>query len=182
MKNTKYIKINDIDINKIRVCDKKLYNKQHNSYKYYVFYEHNEEQIPLRIVLKDVVGYYNYYKDNSKYDVKYSAKRVSFRFSDDDDLLNKFCDIFGHIEEKLGIDLNSFTYENNKGKEYLKTSVSDETCFRENKDNIIANKNTNYTCRVLLQIQSIYYSMKDNDDIKYYPQVLLEQCGYRLFF
>ena len=24
--------------------------------------------------------------------------------------------------------------------------------------------------------------MKDNDDIRYYPQVLLEQCGYRLLF
>ena len=23
--------------------------------------------------------------------------------------------------------------------------------------------------------------MKDNDDIKYYPQVLLEQCGYKPF-
>ena len=23
--------------------------------------------------------------------------------------------------------------------------------------------------------------MKDNDDIKYYPQVLLQQCGYRPF-
>ena len=30
------------------------------------------------------------------------------------------------------------------------------------------------------QIQSVYYSMKDNDDIVYYPQVLIEQCGYKL--
>ena len=36
-KATKYFKINDIDIDKIRVSDKKLYNKEHNSYKYYVF-------------------------------------------------------------------------------------------------------------------------------------------------
>ena len=32
-----------------------------------------------------------------------------------------------------------------------------------------------------MQVQSVYYSMNDKDDIVYYPQVLLEQCGYRLF-
>ena len=51
--------------------------------------------------------------------------------------------------------------------------------FREGKYNPISDKNTKYICRVLLQIQSVYFNMKDNkDDIKYYPQVLLEQCGY----
>ena len=38
-----------------------------------------------------------------------------------------------------------------------------------------------YDCRVLLQIQSVYYSMKDNDDIRYYAQVLLQHCGYKPF-
>ena len=33
----------------------------------------------------------------------------------------------------------------------------------------------------MLQIQSVYYSMKDDDDIKYYPQVLLAPCGYKPF-
>ena len=32
-----------------------------------------------------------------------------------------------------------------------------------------------------IKIQSVYYSMKDNDDIKYYTQILLEQCGYKSF-
>ena len=69
--NTKCFKISDIDIDKIRVSEKKLYNKEHNSYKYYLFYEHDGECIPLRIILRDVVSYYNGYKDNSKYDVKF---------------------------------------------------------------------------------------------------------------
>ena len=68
-------KINDIYINKTKVSDKMLYNKEHNSYKYYVFYEHDDKYIPLKIILKDVVGYYNDYKDNSKYVAKYSAKK-----------------------------------------------------------------------------------------------------------
>ena len=54
--NTIYIKdvecfrIIDIDINKIRVSDNKLYNKEHNSYKYYVFYEHDDKYISLKII------------------------------------------------------------------------------------------------------------------------------------
>ena len=53
IKGTEWFRINDIDINKIRVSDKKLYNKKHN-----------------------VVGCYN---DNSKYDFKYSAERLNFK-------------------------------------------------------------------------------------------------------
>ena len=126
-----------------------------------------------------LVGYCNDYKDNGKYGVKYNAKRMSFRLSYDS--LNRVYDIFEHIEEKLGIDLNNFMYES-KGEEYFKAIVSDETCFRKSKDNktnIIPNENTKYNCSVLLQTQSVYYSLKDNDDIRYYPQVLSEKCGYR---
>ena len=60
--NIKCFEINDIDINKIRISEKSLYSKQHNAYKYYVLYENNNEYIPLRITLKDVVGYYDVYK------------------------------------------------------------------------------------------------------------------------
>ena len=87
------------------------------------------------------------------------------------------------LKKKLRIDdLSNFKYESNRDQENLKVSVSDETCFRENKANRIPNENDKYTCRVLLQIQSVYYSMKDNiDEIEYYAQVLLEQCVYKVF-
>ena len=68
----------------------------------------------------------------------------------------------------------NFTCES-KSKEYLKTTVSDKTCFKKNKDNktnIIPNKNTRYNCRVILQIQSVYYNT-EKKNIKYYLQVLL---------
>ena len=118
MKDTEHIQINDIDINKIRVSDKKLYNKTHNSYKYYVFYEPDDEYIPMRIILKDMVGYYNDYKDNSKYDAKYSAKRMNFRANDDS--LDKVYDVFEHIEEKLEIGLNNYIYMKVKMESILK--------------------------------------------------------------
>ena len=34
----------------------------------------------------------------------------------------------------------------------------------------------------MLQIQPIFFNMEDNkDDIRYYPQLLLEQCACKLF-
>ena len=42
-KATKCFQINEIDIDKIRISNKMLYNKEHNSYKHYVFYEHGNE-------------------------------------------------------------------------------------------------------------------------------------------
>ena len=147
------LKINDIGVNKIRAFDKKLYSEEHNSYKYYAFYEHDDKYIPLKIILKDVVGYYD--------DCKDKGKTMNLRLHDDS--LDKIYDIFDYIEKKiLKIDLNNFTYES-KDEEYLKTKVSDETCFRKDKDNktnIIPNKNTKYNCKVLLQAQSVCYSMK----------------------
>ena len=46
-------------------------------------------------------------------------------FNLDDNSPNKIYDIFEHIQEKLKIDLNNFTYES-KG-EYLKTIAFNET-------------------------------------------------------
>ena len=85
------------------------------------------------------------------------------------------------MKKKIGF--SDFTYES-KGEEYLKTRVSNETCFRKDKEketNKIPNEKTKYNCRVLLQIQSVYYSMNDKD-IRCYPQVLMEQCSYKTFF
>ena len=84
IKDVEFFRINDVDINIIRVSGKKLYNKEYNSYKYYVFYEHDNKYLPLKIILRDVVGYYNDYKDDSK----------TMTFKLDDDSFNKIIDIF----------------------------------------------------------------------------------------
>ena len=87
-----------IDVNKIRVSDKKLYSKEQNSCKYYMFYEHDGGHIPFKVVLIDVVGYYKDYKDNDKYDAKYNAKKMIFKLHDNSS--DKIIDIFDHIEKK----------------------------------------------------------------------------------
>ena len=99
----------------------------------------------------------------------------------------KIAKIMEHIEKILKLDLDNCTYANMRGDEYLRRKVSDETCFRESKDkttNTIPKEKTKYNCRVLLQIQPVYYSKKDKDvleDTHYYPEVLLEQCIYTFF-
>ena len=76
-----------------------------------------------------MVGYCNDYKDSSKYDIQYSAKTMDLRLNNDS--LDNVYNIFEQIEEKLGIDLNNFTNKSNKGEKYLKTIVSDGTCFKK---------------------------------------------------
>ena len=123
--NIKCFGINDIDINKIRISEKSLYSKKHSAYKYYVLYEHNNEYIPLRITLKDVVGYYDVYNNDDK--------RMNFKINDElsDKICQRLANIFEHIEEKLNITLNDFTFEK-KGESYFKIKVIDEICFKEN--------------------------------------------------
>ena len=162
-------KINDIDIDKVIVSDKKLYNKEHVSYKYYVFYEDGNECILLKITLLDVHGYYNTFKVNSKI----------MNFNLHDNSLEQIIDIFDHIGKILNIDIDNYIYEDKMGITYLKTKVSDKTCFRKDKDktlNTIPNEKTKHNCRVLLQIQYVYYD--NNEDANYYPQVFLQICRY----
>ena len=42
-------------------------------------------------------------------------------------------------------------------------------------------KKNKYECQPLLQIQSIFYAQDDKKDTVYYPQILVEQCGYKDF-
>ena len=123
--NEKCFGTDEIDINKIRISKRILYSKQHNAYKYYVLYEHNNEYMPLRIILGDVVGYYDVYNDDDK--------RMNFKINNDehsDKSYQKLENIFEHIEEKLGIALNDFMFEK-MGVSYFKLKVNDETCFKE---------------------------------------------------
>ena len=62
----------------------------------------------------------------------------------------------------------------------MKAKVSDETCFRKDKDktvNVIPNEKTKYNCRVLLQIKTLYNN--NNEDENCYTQVFLQSCRYK---
>ena len=130
MRNEKCFGIDEIDINKIRISERSLNSKKHNAYKYYVLYEHNNEYMPLRITLRDVVGYYDVYNDND--DDNSNDRRMNFKINDEhsDKIYQRRENIFEHTEEKLGITLNDFMFEK-MGESYFKMKVNDGTCFKE---------------------------------------------------
>ena len=185
IKDSKHFNVNDIDINKIRVSNVKLFMKENNLYKYYIFYEDGDKYIPLNIHFSKVLaGYYNEYLDE---DGKYGgnvSKTMNFVIGDDIDLLDKIVNIFKYIGEKLEINL-LHRYSSESGADiYLKTKVYKRTHFNKKgcgETHIIPNKKTKYECKPLLQIQSIYYVQDDKKDTVYHPQMRLEQCGYKDF-
>ena len=120
--DSRVFNISDIDIDRISVSDKKLYNKNHDSYKHYVFYEDDDDEyIPLKITLLDVPGYYNLFNDDGK----------TINFKSDNNSFEKNIDIFDHIGEILKIDLDHYFYEDMRGEVYFKAKVSDETFLEE---------------------------------------------------
>ena len=155
-------------------------------------YEHNNEYISLRITLKDVVGYYDVYNNDDK--------RMNFKINDElsEKIYPRLTNIFEHIEKKLNMTLNDFTFEK-KGESYFKIKVTDKICFKENikptlilkegkvtpkenDTNFIPKEIDMYTCRASLQVQSVFFKIKDKkDDISSYPQLLLQQCVCKRF-
>ena len=137
-----------------------------------MLYEDNGVYIPLRVILKDVVGYYNTLENSA-------VKKMGFQLSGN--LGDKIYDIFENIREKADIDSIDYVSESTKtGIEYLKMIVSSETLFDINNYHIVPSEKTKSLCNVLLQIQSVWYSTKDKD-VVYYSQILLEQCCYEMF-
>ena len=135
-----------------------------------MFYEHDSEYIPLRIILKDVVGYYSVYNDSKK--MNFSVKDVPY---------DKFSDILDHIDEKLEIIFGVFTFLRNDVEEYFNRNVFNETYIKEDIKATVSlkegkatskeeqaiftlNENSKYICRTLLQIQFVFFNMKDNKD------------------
>ena len=60
--------------------------------------------------------------------------------------------------------------------------MSDGTLFENDNSCIIPSKSTKYLCPVILQIQSVYHSTKDEDkDVEYHLRVLLNECCYEFF-
>ena len=86
------------------------------------------------------------------------------------------------LKKKLKIDLKEYIYCSGVDN-YLGAKVYKKTCFNKKgcKDIIIvADENTKYECKALLQIQS-FCVLKDKEDIAYYSKILVEQCGYKIF-
>ena len=109
-------------------------------------------------------GYITYFKNGSK-DMSFLIK--------DDEVMDKYNNIWDVIKDKLGINFHSeAAYE----YKYLKAKVREfdgvvKTNFL---DNDMPKENMHYTC-----IASITIDSAMNFDKKNNPQVYLEECRYR---
>ena len=102
---------------------KSFTSKKLDSCKNYVFYEHNNKHILLKIIFMGVTGCYHSIRDDNK----------TINFILDDDSLGKIYAIFSHIETKLGFEIPDYTYEYSYAT-YLKIKVTKDTCFIQNND------------------------------------------------
>ena len=110
-------------------------------------------------------GYIKYFE--------YGSPNMSFLIKDEE-MWEKYEEIWKVIKNKLGIKFHSLPVY---GKKYLKTKLREydgviKTNFLSNS---IPKENMHYTCIACITIDSV---MKM--DKKYFPQVYLEECKYKI--
>ena len=94
---------------------------------------------------------------------------------DDDELLEKYEDIFKYVScTKSKKKFSEPTYDVGYVTQIKSKIHENKTRFDDNETH---RKDTNYTCSTLIRIESIYF---ESEELKYYPQVFLEECRYGL--
>ena len=124
-----FFEIDEIETDKIRVSKEYPYGKN-GKYRKFVFYEHEKEYILLKIILKDVEGYYAEHGgiNNMNFLLKDSVYDVIF-------------DVFEDIEKKSNIEDIIYSFETSSGFDYLKTNVPRNIAFKvDGVDNITSMK------------------------------------------
>ena len=150
-------------INKIVVSDKFELNNKVS--KYFIGYQKGKIIRPLCIILPQMSGYIKYFK--------YGRSNMSF-FIKDDEMGEKYKQIWDVIKNKLKVEFPSEPVYEYK---YLKTKVKEyDGMIKTNfLGNGIPKENMHYTCIACITIDSV---MKM--DKKYFLQVYLEECKYKI--
>ena len=152
-----------VNVDQIVVSDKFRHND--DGFKYFIGYKEGEIVKPLCTILPQMNGYIKYFENG--------GKNMSFVIKDDD-VLDKYNEIWDKIKETLSIKFHSMPVYDEK---YMKAKVREfngviKTNFSEDK---IAKENMHYTCISCITIDSVMRMEKKN-----YPQVYLEECKYRM--
>ena len=102
-KSKKAIDLVSVDIDQIVVSNKFKHNNE--GFKYFIVYQENEIIKPLCIILPQISGYIKYFE--------YRGMNMSF-FIKDDEVWEKYEQIWGLIKNKLGINFHSeLVYDKN---------------------------------------------------------------------
>ena len=159
----KAINLMSVNLNKIVVSDKFIYNEV--CFKYFIGYQKGDIVRPLCIILRQMNGYIKYFECGSL--------SMSFLIKDDE-VGEKYEQIWNVVKNKLKIKFHSEPVYEYK---YLKTKVREydgviKILFLNNS---MPKKNMHYTCIACITIDSV---MKM--DKKYFPQVYLQECKYKI--
>ena len=137
-------------------------------------FKHNDEGFkyqeggiakPICVILPQMSGYIKYFENG--------GKNMSFLIKDDD-MKEKYNEIWDKIKEKLNINFHSMPFYD---KTYIKAKVREfhdviKTNFLSGK---VPKENMHYTCIACITIDSVIRMEKKN-----YLQVCLEECKYKI--
>ena len=134
-------------------------------FKYFIGYKEDEIIKPLCIILPQMTGYIKYFENG--------RKNMSFVFKDDD-VVDKYNEIWDKIKETLSIKFHSMPVYDEK---YIKAKVREfsgviKTNFLGHE---VSKENEHYTCIVRIATDSIMRMEKKN-----YQQVYLEEFKYKM--
>ena len=162
-KSTQPVNLDLINVDQIVVPDK--FKHSDNGFKYFIDYKESEIVKPLCIILPQMTGHIKCFE--------IGGKNMSFVIKDDD-VLDKYNEIWDKIKETLSIKFHSMPVYDEK---YIKAKVREfngviKTNFLGDE---VPKENKHYTCIACITIDSVMRMEKKN-----YPQVYLEECKYRM--
>ena len=132
-----------INVDQIVVSDKSKYSD--DGFKYFIGYKEGEIVKPLCIILPQMTGYIKYFENG--------GKNMSFVIKDDD-VLDKYNEIWDKIKETLSIKFHSRPVYDEK---YIKAKVREFSGV--NKTNFLGDEvpkeNMHYTCIACITIDSV---------------------------
>ena len=153
------IRLKDIIVKNIVVSKKIEINDK--VIKYYTGYIIDDNVIPLILLLPIMLGWIKYFENG--------GKSMSFKI-EDNEVYVKYNNIWNRVKDLLrGIRLSSDVIYDHK---YLKTKEKAfKTLFSDN----ISEERIECECIICISVDSVLKIQK-----KYYPQVYLEQCKYKV--
>ena len=162
-KSKQPINLDLVNVDQIVVSDK--FKHSDDGFKYFIGYKEGEIVKPLCIILPQMTGYIKYFENG--------GKNMSFVIKDDD-VLDKYNEIWDKIKGKLNIKFHSMPVYDEK---YMKAKVREFNGLI--KTNFLSDGvpigNEHYTCIACITIDSVMRMEKKN-----YLQAYLEECKYRM--
>ena len=162
-KSKQPIDLESVNVDQIALSDQ--FKHSDDGFKYFIGYKEGKIVKPLCIILPQMTGYIKYFENG--------GKNMSFVIKDDD-VLDKYNEIWDKIKETLSIKFHSMPVYDEK---YIKAKVREfngviKTNFLGDE---VPKENKHYTCIACITIDSVMRMEKKN-----YLQVYLEECKYKI--